>query len=617
MKRFVLALVGLLLCCVAVQAQEKSVLEQLGNVQVKAVEASKPTKVPYITWGGDLAAFQANGTSLRTVPNSTYGKLGLDLQFVDGNDPYQQTRDYLGGKSPYWRGTTAQAGIFSEALNATADTKPVCILRLTWSLGDHIVGTEDIKMLQDLKGATIILQKGGPHVGLVDDTLRAASLKWDDITVIWTTDITGKNGPADAFRKAVKNNPKKLAVCVITPDMIGLTGGLDSAGSTAEGNVLKSHVVNSTSTMNRSIGDAWYVRADYLKSNPQDVQKFVAGFLKGTEDLVRMRNAYQDGEAKGSFTKSTGPQYKTILTLAQTTFGKDFLPTLEEDAHGLLLDAEFAGLPGQIGFFEDASDLNNFERKSSTALDLALGRGYVKNRAGFDKPRFDYRAIAKLAGIEYKLPSTSGRIAEDLKINPDSDFDNRTIYSFTIKFDENQTTFSPDVYGADFKRALEQASLFGNAVILVKGHADTNLVLAHLVRAGLKKGVIKRTGGPSDRQYFLNGKALDLAATPTLVKLIESGAFDGDTEYNPREKLQAALSLSQSRAESVVAEVQRYATAHSIKVDLSQLKPLGVGIADPVVARPNGPEESLKNMRVEFSIIKVPAESIKADDYDF
>lgn len=622
MKRLALALMSLAMLAVTLtanaQTQTKTVKDQLGSVAVKPVSNTKPVQVPYITWGGDIAAFLANGNSLRTKPDSIYGKLGLDLQFVNGDDTFAQTKRYLSGESPYWRGTFRMGGQFSEALNASPETKPVCILRLTWSLGDHLVATDDIKMLQDLKGATVIFQRGGPHVGLVDDTLRAADLKWSDITAVEVDDLTGDNGPAEAFRKAVASGKKKVVACVITPDMIGLCSGLESVGSGAEGTVKGSHVVNTTSTMSRSIADVWWVRADYLKDHRDEVEKFVAGYLKATVELVKMRNNYESGADKGSFTKGTGPQYKAALTFAQTTFGADVLPTLEEDAHGLLLDAEFAGLPGQISFFEDEGNLNNFDKKLKVALDLATQQGYAKSRAGFDTARWDYRRIAEIAGIEYKKESTSGRIqAESLNINPDADFGDKTIYSFTINFDPNQTTFSSDRYGTEFQRALEQASTFGNAVILIRGHSDTNLVLAHLVRAGLKKGIIKRTGGPGNRQYFLNGKPLDLNSTSTLVKLISSGAFDGDNEYNPREKMQAALSLSQTRAENVAKAVEAFAKVKGVTLDATQLQPLGVGINDPLIGRPTGPQDSLKNMRVEFSIIRVPAESVKPADYDF
>ena len=53
------------------------------------------------------------------------------------------------------------------------------------------------------------------------------------MTIVWTKDLTGPDGAAEAFRKDSSID----ACCVITPDLFGLTGGFDSVGSGAEGTV--------------------------------------------------------------------------------------------------------------------------------------------------------------------------------------------------------------------------------------------------------------------------------------------------------------------------------------------------------------------------------------------
>lgn len=582
------------------------------SATVKPVVKSTVTQIPYLTWGADVAGFVANGNSLRTKPGSVYNKLGLDLQFVNGDNFPQQVDNYLSGKTPYIRGEVRQLGIASEALNKSPDTKPVVILQLSFSLGDHIVGREKVKTLKDLKGAKICLQRGGPHLGLLQDTLEAAAITWDDITIVWVDDLTGPNGPAAKF----KADESIDCCCVITPDMIGLCSAIDQKGTGKDDTVLGAHVVNSTSTMSRSVVDVWAVRSDYFKSNREEVGKFVAGYLKGTVELVRQRNSFQN-EDKGSFTKGTGPAYKAALTHAQTVFGKDVIQSLENEGHGLLLDAEFAGLPGQISFFKDKGNLNNFESKQRKALDLAVSRGYASARLGFAVANWDYKAMALLADVEYKEPKITGRVqAESLDINPDQVIDDKVIDTITINFSDNATEFSSDEHGATFKRAIEWSATFGQGVVQIRGHADTNAVLASVVRAGLKKGIIKRNGNKAPYTYYMNGKVLDLSQTKELINLINSDAFAG-TDENPREVLQAALNLSQARANAVKEALQKYAKELGVNLDATQIQPVGVGISQPLIARPSGPKDSLKNMRVEFSIIKVSAEAVKPSDYDF
>lgn len=611
MKRVAMFLSMLLIASTAMAQQRFS--DVVGNLQPKAVNTAKPIKVPYLTWGGDVPGFMANGLSLRTKPGSTYAQAGLDLQFVNGDNFTQQVKDYVGG-NPFIRGTMRQLGMASEVLGQNPDLKPVIILQLSFSMGDHMVARENVKTLNDLKGKTICLQRHGPHVGLVQDVLEAANLTWSDVKIVWVDDLSGDKGPAAAFRK----DPSIDVCCVITPDMLGLCSGIDQTGSGAEGTVKGSHVAVSTYQMNRSVVDVWGVRSDYFKSNRSDVEKFVAGYLKHTEELVKLRNEFESGANKGSFTKGSGPQYRSVLTFAQSTFTKEVLPTLEVDAHGLLLDCAYVGLPGNISFFLDSGNLNNFEQKQKRALDLAVGQGYAKDRFGFSPPAFDYRKIASLASIPYVEPKLTQRIdAESLSITPDADdLDNRTILSFTINFQPNQTDFSTDTYGADFRRAAQAASTFGNSVILVRGHADCNKVLADLVRAGMAKGLIRRTKVGDSYQYFLNGKELDLSQTDLVTKLIEGGAFDG-TDPNPRETMQAALNLSQTRAKAVKDALEKYAKDTKVNLDLSQIQPVGVGMSEPLISRPKSPEDSLKNMRVEFRIIRIPAESVKPSDYDF
>ena len=157
--------------------------KQVGDVKVGAVApmtASAPLRVPFITWGGDMATFYANG-GLKTAQGTLFAKQGLNLELVPGDDFAQQVRDYVSGKSPFLRGTFSMIGMASQVIGADPATRGVVVAQMTWSLGDHMVGHKDFKNLNDLKGKTICLQQGGPHVGMLDDLLDTAKLTWDDV----------------------------------------------------------------------------------------------------------------------------------------------------------------------------------------------------------------------------------------------------------------------------------------------------------------------------------------------------------------------------------------------------------------------------------------------------
>ena len=81
--------------------------------------------------------------------------------------------------------------------------------------------------------------------------------------------------------------------------------------------------------------------------------------------------------------------------------------------------------------------------------------------------------------------------------------------------------------------------------------------------------------------------------------------------------MQAALNLSQQRADAVKKAIVRYAEDRSINVNLAQLAPVGAGISEPVISKPTTMEEAQQNMRVEFHIVKVDPESLHESDFDF
>lgn len=580
----------------------------VGGTAIQPVAAGKNISVPYITWGGDVATFLANG-GLATAPGSTFQKSGLQMQLVAGDDFVGQVKNYVSGKSPFLRGTMHMLGQASEVIAADPRTKPVIILQLSWSAGDHIVSREGIRKLNDLKGKKIACQQGGPHVGLLYDSLTAAKLTNKDVTIVWTKDLTGPNGAAELFR----TDSSIDACCVITPDMLGLTGGMDSSGSGAEGTVKGARVLNSTQQMSRSIADVYAVRRDWFDANKDWVKKFVAGYLKASNQVVTMRKEFEE-------TKKLSPAYRELLAMSQKIFGEEVIPTLEVDAHGLLLDCTFVSQAGQVEFFKGGeSNLSGFEAKTSEALKLATDWGYAKTRNGFDPNEFDYREIANLAGLEYKDP----KFAERFEGSPEStdmflgeNLDANTIVDFTINFEPNQQEFSADRYGAEFNRALKAAATFGNARVVIRGHSDPTKTLIDFVKAGMSKGLIKQSGVAGNYRYFYKGAALDLTNIKEVGALIESGAFAGGKE-DPTVTMHAAMTLSKSRADQVRDALAKYATQLGIKVDLSQITPVGAGIAEPIVAKPKTLDEAKENMRVEFRIVKVDAETIAPSDFDF
>ena len=597
--------------CLPISAMAETFEQQLGKVEVSHVDQRGAIQVPFIIWGGDVATFTANG-GLTTAKDSIYQKSGLNFKLVPGDDFHSQVKDYLTGKSPYLRCTLGMASLASEVLNKDRRTKPIIIMQMTWSAGDHIVARDTVKNLNGLKGKKICLQRGGPHLTLVEDSLKAAGLQWDDITVVWAKNLTGPDSPSEIFKKDKSID----ACCVISPDMIGLCSSIEQTGSGAEGTVKGAHVVNSTASMSHSIADVYIVRWDYYNENREQVEKFVAGYLKATEQLLEWKSKYDDGKGKS-------PEYLKALTMAQNIYGKEVLPTIENDAHGLVADATFVRIPGNEAFFDDPNNLTGFDAKTSSALDMSKSLGMLDQRYGFNKPNWDYKHISELAGVKYVKPVyATGRVKGEIT-DFTKDLDTNTIFSFDIKFEPEQTTFNLDTYAADFQRVAEAQANFGNALFLIRGHSDPTLAMQNFFWAAQAKGLITGSAG----NYKFSNQPLDLSNTESIVNLIQTNNFNNLFRVNkegnkvsiddPKSTVAAAIQLSQIRAENVRKTLQEFSKARKYSFDISQVQPQGVGVSEPKIARPKNINQAKDNMRVEVRVIRVKAEALKEGDFEF
>jgi ABC-type nitrate/sulfonate/bicarbonate transport system substrate-binding protein len=570
-----------------------------GPVRTFAVDQEIET--PFILWGGDVATFHANG-GLNTRPNTIFHQHGLKVKLVPGDDFDKQVKNYLEGKSPLLRGTMSMLGQVSEQIGKERNSQPVVFLQLTWSAGDHLVSRAGLKMLSDLKGKTVALQKGGPHVGMLNDILRTANLTWSDVTVKWTDDVSGDKGPAALFSKDASVD----ACFAITPDMTDLTGGLDKTGDGKGKSVSGAHVLVSTAHMSRSIADVYACRKDFFDAHRDWVEKFAAGYLKAAEELMAMKKTFQD--------KKDAPAYKAILKLTRDIYGKDAgtkdALKSDDDADGLISDAAFVGLPGNFSFFQTPGNLSGFKPKMRAALDLALALGDAKERYELLDAKWDYNHVKELGKLIGK-PLPAERFRDDVKFLTED-----TIYYFTVSFEPNQSVFPEAQYGQAFQRALEQASLFGKAVMVVRGHTDAADVLEKFKQTGLRNGKLKQGKGEYD--FILNdGTTLDLRDAKKVVELIKKDNF-GNPELS--DGIAFFQKLSEERAERVRGALVSYAQNKGYDMDRSQVRPSGAGMTEPVVALPryDAPQDWTKNRRVEFRIIRVSGgEATQSEGFDY
>jgi len=564
MKLVAAALLGLMLVAPAAIAAPKYVeappLAQVLDKTAVGDVAAGPVQVPLITWGGDIATIHANGNQAATARGSLFASEGLELNLVREDVFSKQVAAYLSGRSPYLRGTLGMLNLAADVLERDPRTRPVVIYQLTWSAGgDALVVKSGIGSAKDLRGKTLALQAYGPHVDYMTKILGDAGLSARDVKLRWLPDLTGtENAPLAAFQQADVD-----AAFLIIPDALVATSG-GSVGTGAEDSVKGARILLSTKTANRIIADVYAVRSDYFNANRKTVESFVHGLMLGEEklDALVRDKARRGAEYKAAMTAAA----KLLLDSAQAV----------ADAEGLYADAEFVGHAGNVEFFSNPNYPRGLETLTREAQGAFAAIGLTQGRAKLAAAGWDYdrlrQGLAATASAETQRFDQGQVAAVVTRRQQQGTLAEGELFSFEIFFEPNQNSFSADLYEQAFAKVVDLASTYGGALITVEGHSDPMAYLRD-----------KKEGKPD----VVLGR----------VK-------------------QSAKNLSLSRSVAVRDSIVAYAEGRDITLDPSQFAVVGHGISKPRgglcgedPCAPKNEREWRDNMRVEFRIIQVEAES--------
>ncbi len=532
-------------------------LKQVVKTPVGPLKYNNTLEVPIITWGGDIATIYANGNSRTTADKSIFSDAGLRIKLSRVDNFTDQLSSYLSGKSPFLRCTVGMCSQAMELLNQNQATKPVFIYQLTWSAGgDALVVKENIKTTKDLKGKTIAVQAYGPHVDYLTKVLSDAGLNLKDVKIKWLPDLTGTdNSPMAAFYESDID-----AAFVIIPDALALSSN-GTVGTGAEDSVKGAQILMSTKTANRIIADVYAVRSDFYKSNRSEVDAFVHSLFKAQEKIAAIMSG--TGSDKTKLLESSAD----ILLDAKEAAA---------DAEGLYLDAEFAGYQGNIKFFQNSKYPRNINKLSSEAQASFKTIGLIGQTAAIVSADFDYKkleaGLLNTAKVEQPKFDKTQVAAVVSRKQQQGTLGNDELFSFEVFFKPNQNEFSADLYADSFQKVIEFASTYGGALITVEGHSDP-------------------------MGYLRKRKA---NAPDVVLSRIK----------------QSAKNLSLSRAVKVREEIIKFAENSGVALDESQFATIGHGINQPstgicgsIPCAPKTEQEWLSNMRVQFRIIQVEAES--------
>jgi outer membrane protein OmpA-like peptidoglycan-associated protein len=309
------------------------------------------------------------------------------------------------------------------------------------------------------------------------------------------------------------------------------------------------------------ISDVYVVRSDYFRTHRSQVEAFVKGLMQGAEKL-RQRAGTKGGAYK-----------KTLKAAAEILLDS---PLAMADAEGLYGDCEFVGWQGNQDFFANPSFPRSLKRLSGEIQTSLISLGMLKGQVSLAQAGWDYSALKR--GLQNAERSESPRFdtAQVTSViarkQQQGTLQEGELFSFEIYFEPNQNSFTADLYKGSFDKVIEFSSTYGGALITVEGNSDP---LGYLRK---KK--------------------------------------DGESSLVLGRVKQAAKNLSLSRAIAVRDSITQYASQKGITLDPSQFAVVGHGISKPKngicgqdPCAPRTEKEWRANMRVEFRILQVEAES--------
>jgi len=425
---------------------------------VKGVSAYKPLEDDTVrfalnVWAGWAPIIRANnGFKPGKLWQAPGGKpFKVELVLID--DPVQMRDAYAAGEVHIGWATLDMLPLFVDSFAKDSRIMPRVYQQVDFSNGgDGIVVRDTIKTVRDLAGKKLVMAQNSPSQFFALNMLVAGGLQPADVELVYTD---------DAFQAAAAfNADKSLAGCVSwAPDIYNL--------EKAKGN----RMLVTTATANRLIADVWFARADFAKDHPDKIEAIVRGIFDAMGDL-----------------KSENARTEVAQLMA------DGYTIPAADALSMLGDAHSTNWAENYQFFINRNNPANFERIWKQAYMLYRRIGAISNNpVPFDQV-MDFSVIQKL-GKEPKYAESKDEYATSLPPRTVQQIraENEEILTNTIviHFFPNTAELRKKVirridgkdveepYDARVELVLDEAGAlakqFGNARIVVEGHADSSM----------------------------------------------------------------------------------------------------------------------------------------------
>ncbi len=271
----------------------------------------RPIRVAIVTWGGYAGGIVANNGFAPNKDSLFFQDQGIQVELLVIDD-FEKSRDAFraggdkGGVDVMW--STVDA--FALEYGGLRRLNPKAILQYDWSRGGDAIAVDgSIKSVADLRGKKIAVAEATPSHYFALYALTQGGLSNRDVNWIFTTSAVEA---ANVFKAG-----KVDAAVSWSPDVY--IAARERPGA---------HILASTKEASNLIADIFVARGDFIEQHPEDVRRFVAGWLKG----VDLANQNPD---------------RTAALLAKSFSGIGL-----EDAKGMLQDVKLPNYAETKAFFD-------------------------------------------------------------------------------------------------------------------------------------------------------------------------------------------------------------------------------------------------------------------------
>ena len=390
---------------------------------------NRPIKVAIVLWGGYAGGIMANG-GLAPNKDSVFAKdFGVQVELLQIDD-FTKSRDAFraggdrGGVDIMW--STVDA--YALEYGGLARLSPKAIMQYDWSRGgDAIAVDASIKSVRDLKGKRLACAEATPSHYFALYVLTQGGLTNRDVDWKFTDSAVDaanvfKAGQVDA---AVSWSPD---VYVAARER---TGG---------------HILASTKEATNLIADIFVARGDFLERHPEDVRRFVGGWLRGV-DMVHKN-----------------PERAAVL-LQKSLSGVNTL----DDAKGMLEDVKLPDYAENRAFFNPQGSLVNYQSIYQTAQNIWRKIGKISQVY----PGYQTVDTRFLEGASEYFPQ-AGAVKPEFEFTAPPRAQAQPILTKTVSiyFPTGSSTLDENAKAVLDTQVVDLAATFGGAYLRVAGNTD-------------------------------------------------------------------------------------------------------------------------------------------------